>query len=46
MGSMTTTQTTPTRPPLETLACVNERCESYGQVGRNNLTIRKLYGKD
>jgi IS1 family transposase len=25
---------------------VNERCESYGQAGRNNLTIRKLYGKD
>jgi IS1 family transposase/transposase-like protein len=31
---------------LETLACVNERCESYGQVGRNNLTVRKIYGKD
>lgn len=43
---MKTTQTTPTRPQLETLACVNERCESYGQVGRNNLTVRKLYGKD
>jgi IS1 family transposase/transposase-like protein len=25
---------------------VNERCESYGQAGRNNLTIRKIYGKD
>jgi IS1 family transposase/transposase-like protein len=43
---MKTTQTTPTRPQLETLACVNERCESYGQAGRNNLTVRKLYGKD
>ncbi|MEP7287017.1 MAG: transposase [Chloroflexota bacterium] len=37
---------TQTRPLLETLACVNERCESYGQAGRNNLTIRKIYGKD
>lgn len=43
---MNTTQTTPTRPQLETLACVNERCESYGQAGHNNLTVRKLYGKD
>lgn len=43
---MNTTQTTQTRPQLETLACVNERCESYGQVGRHNLTIRKIYGKD
>jgi IS1 family transposase len=43
---MNTTQTTQTRPPLETLACVNEWCESYGQVGRNHLTIRKIYGKD
>lgn len=43
---MNTTQTTQTRPQLETLACVNERCESYGQVGRHNLTIRKMYGKD
>ncbi len=43
---MKTTQTTQTRPQLETLACVNERCESYGQAGRNNLTIRKVYGKD
>lgn len=46
IGSMSTTKTTQTRPQLETLACVNERCESYGQVGRNNLTIRKIYGKD
>jgi hypothetical protein len=43
---MNTTKTTQTRPQLETLACVNARCESYGQAGRNNLTIRKLYGKD
>jgi IS1 family transposase/transposase-like protein len=25
---------------------VNERREAYGQAGRDNLTIRKLYGKD
>lgn len=37
---------TTTRPPLETLACVNHRCELYGQSGRNNLTVRKTYGKD
>jgi IS1 family transposase len=43
---MNTTKATPTRPPLETLACFNERCEAYGQVGRHNLPIRKIYGKD
>ena len=43
---MNTTKTTQTRPQLETLACVNERCEFYGQAGRDNLTIRKIYGKD
>src|SRR5512142_502748 len=41
----TKTQTTP-RPQLDTLACVNEHCESYGQTGQNNLTVRKTYGKD
>lgn len=34
------------RPPLETLACVNERCEWYGQKGQNNLSVRKTYGQD
>jgi hypothetical protein len=34
---MNTTYTTQPRPQLETLACVNERCESYGQAGRHNL---------
>lgn len=43
---MNTTKPTQTRPLLETLACVNEGCESYGQVGQNNLSIRKIYGKD
>lgn len=35
-----------TRPPLETLACINAQCELYGQRGQNNLTVRKRYGKD
>jgi hypothetical protein len=43
---MNTTKTTQTRPQLETLARVNERCELYGQAGQNNLTVRKTYGKD
>ena len=43
---MKTTKPTITRPELETLACVNERCESYGQKGQNNLTVGKIYGKD
>lgn len=34
------------RPPIETLACVNERCEMYGEAGAGNLTIRKVYGAD
>ncbi len=37
---------TTTRPPLETLACVNHRCELYGQPGQNNLIVRKTYGKE
>lgn len=36
----------PTRPPLESLACVHSACERYGQPGHNNLTIRKVYGQD
>jgi hypothetical protein len=43
---MNTTRTTQTRPQVETLACVNERCELYGQAGPHNLTVRKTYGKD
>ncbi len=34
------------RPPLSSLACVNSACESYGQSGQDNLTVRKVYGKD
>ncbi len=43
---MNTNTPTKPRPPLETLARVNERCELYGQRGQNNLRVRKTYGKD
>src|SRR5258708_39829173 len=43
---MNTNTPTKLRPPLETLACVNERCELYGQVGQPNLRVRKTYGQD
>ena len=33
-----------TRPPLESLACVNPECELYGQTGADNLVVRKTYG--
>ena len=35
-----------TRPPIESLACVESECDLYGQSGRGNLTVRKVYGKD
>lgn len=38
--------TTTTRPPIESLACIDPCCELYGQKGRGNLTVRKVYGKD
>jgi IS1 family transposase/transposase-like protein len=34
-----------TRPPLESLACINPECKLYGKPGRNNLIVRKEYGK-
>jgi len=43
---MKTTSLTNSRPGLDTLACVNERCTLYGQKGQDNLTVRKTYGKD
>jgi IS1 family transposase len=43
---MNTNSPTNSRPALDTLACVNERCTLYGQPGQNNLTIRKTYGQD
>ena len=35
-----------TRPPIESLACVESDCDLYGQAGQGNLTVRKVYGKD
>lgn len=32
--------------PLESLACVNNECEAYGQKGQGNLRVRKIYSKD
>jgi len=43
---MPTISTPLTRSPLDSLACVNVRCELYGQAGQGNLTVRKVYGKD
>ena len=43
---MNTNTPTQPRPQLETLACVNEGCELYGQKGQDNLTVRKTYGQD
>ena len=34
-----------TRPPITSLACVNPACALYGQLGVQNLTLRKEYGK-
>jgi transposase-like protein len=34
------------RPRIETLACPYEDCHLYAKKGANNLTVRKLYGKD
>jgi len=36
----------PTRPSLDTLACVNAECKDYAQSGLNNLMVRKTYGHD
>jgi IS1 family transposase len=43
---MATSESTLTRSLLDSLACVNQRCELYGQAGQQNLTVRKVYGKD
>jgi len=34
------------RPPIESLTCVNEACQMYGQRGQGNLRVRKVYGQD
>ena len=43
---MPTKPTPLTRSPLDSLACVNVRCELYRQAGQDNLTVRKVYGAD
>jgi transposase-like protein/IS1 family transposase len=43
---MNTNESTLTRSPLDSLACVNPRCALYGQAGQHNLTVRKVYGPD
>ncbi len=35
-----------TRPPIESLACPYEACQSYGKAALGNLKLRKVYGKD
>jgi transposase-like protein len=35
-----------TRPPIESLACVEPECDLYGQPGQGNLTVRKVYSAD
>ena len=39
-------QKTTTRPPLESLSCVNSRCDLVGQIGQGNLIVRKVYSQD
>lgn len=40
------TKNNQTKPPLESLSCVNSSCDLVGQAGQNNLIIRRVYGKD
>lgn len=35
-----------TRPDIESLCCINEECKEYGNKGRGNLRVRKIYGQD
>jgi hypothetical protein len=35
-----------TRPDLESLCCVKKECKYFGQRGKGNLRVRKIYGKD
>ncbi len=34
------------RPDISSLACVVPKCDLYGQAGKGNLRVRKVYGKD
>lgn len=31
---------------IDSLCCLNTECKEYGQTGRKNLSVRKIYGKD
>lgn len=31
---------------IESLCCANEKCKEYGQRGKGNLIVRKVYGED
>ena len=35
-----------TRPPIESLACVNPECKLYKEQGQGNLIVRKIYGEE
>lgn len=35
-----------TRPDIDTLCCVNAECKHFAQKGKQNLKLRKTYGKD
>lgn len=34
------------RPDIESLCCVNAECKHFAQIGKQNLKLRKTYGKD
>jgi IS1 family transposase/transposase-like protein len=34
------------RVDLKSLCCLNEECKEYGQKGKENLEVRKQYGRD
>jgi transposase-like protein len=34
------------RPDIESLCCVNPECKHFAQKGKQNLKLRKTYGKD
>lgn len=34
------------RPDIESLCCVNAECKHFAQKGKQNLKLRKTYGKD
>jgi hypothetical protein len=34
------------QPDLDTLACVNSKCQFFRQSEQGNLVVRKVYGRD